>query len=280
VSEQGCVTPEAETSRVRSTNTFVNKASWEISVFVSRWRIRIHYAIAVPFVYRNWWSAYLAKGRSVATVLELRNGLKYIVRPGTSDFSVINEAVILNPYLGPGYLKLEPDATVVDVGANIGDFTIQAAKLCPAGRVYAIEPIAGYCECIERQLQLNRLENAVVLNLALGGQEGEIEIHEAGLQSSAYWGDRGGTRVRLSTLQSVMRENNIDKIDLLKMDCEGAEWDILPAAEPILPKIRQLCIEYHNGKLTADWLETWLTRNGYTVRRTAGAWNGLLWAWR
>jgi FkbM family methyltransferase len=258
----------------------VKKVWWEISVFVSRWRNRVHYVLVLPFVYRNWWRAYLAKGSSGATVLELRNGTKYFVRPRTTDFSVINEAVILNPYLGPGHLSLQLNATVVDVGANIGDFTIQVAKLCPTGRVYAIEPVAGNCECIERQLKLNQLENVKVLHLALGGQDGEVEIHEAGLQSSASRGEEIGSRVRLSALQSMMRENNIDTIDLLKMDCEGAEWDILPAAEMILPKIRQLCLEYHNSKLTVEWLEPWLTKKGFTVRRTHGTWNGLLWAWR
>jgi hypothetical protein len=77
-----------------------------------------------------------------------------------------------------------------------------------------------------------------------------------------------------------MRDNNIESIDLLKLDCEGAEWSILPAAVELLPKVKQLCMEYHNAGLKADWLEQWLKQNGYNVRRTPGEWNGLLWAWR
>jgi FkbM family methyltransferase len=263
----------------------MTKVWWGMSVFVSRWRNRIHYALVLPVIYRNWWRAYLAKSSADSTVLELRNGTKYLVRPRTTDFSVINEAVILDPYLSPGHVSLNPDAIVVDVGANIGDFTVQAAKLCPRGRVYAIEPVAANCECIERQLQLNGLANVTVLHLALGGEEGEVEIHEAGLQSSAQSSEQQASgqasqRVRLATFQSMMRESNIESIDLLKMDCEGAEWDILPAAEMVLPKIKQLVLEYHNGKLNAEWLDNWLTQKGFTVRRTTGAWNGLLWAWK
>lgn len=77
-----------------------------------------------------------------------------------------------------------------------------------------------------------------------------------------------------------MKSHRIDKIDLLKLDCEGAEWEILPAAEPVLPRIRQICLEYHNGELTANWLEEWLRAHEFEVRRTDGAWTGTLWAWR
>ena len=56
--------------------------------------------------------------------------------------------------------------------------------------------------------------------------------------------------------------------------------DILPNAEAILPRIRQLCLEFHNGKRNADWLEPWLRSKGFEVRRTSGKFNGLLWAWQ
>jgi tRNA G46 methylase TrmB len=159
--------------------------AWEFSVFLGRWRNRFHYAAAAPILYRNWWDVFLAKLRSAPTVLELRNGNKYFVRPHTTDLGVINEAVCLDPYLKPGYLHLDRDSTVVDVGANIGDFTVQAAKLCPDGHVYAVEPISGNCECIRRQLQLNDIKNVTVLHVALGDSDGEIAIHSAGGHSSA-----------------------------------------------------------------------------------------------
>jgi|HubBroStandDraft_1064217.scaffolds.fasta_scaffold202960_1 FkbM family methyltransferase len=253
---------------------------WDTSIVLSRWRTRLRYAAMAPFVYRNWWQMYLARTWSGPTILELRNGTKYSIRPRTTDLSVVNETALLNPYLGPGFFKLSPDATVVDVGANIGDFTVQAAMLCPAGRVYAVEPILGNCECVRQQLELNQSRNVTVLQFALGAKDGQTEIHSAGAVSSAYWGKAGVERVRLTSLESLMKENGIQRIDLLKLDCEGAEWDIFPAAEALLPRIDQICMEYHNGKLTADWLDEWLTKRNFVVRRTRGRWNGILWAWR
>ena len=51
--------------------------------------------------------------------------------------------------------------------------------------------------------------------------------------------------VEVVTLESLMDHYGIDSVDLLKLDCEGAEWDILPAAERVLPRVRQICMEFH-----------------------------------
>ena len=252
----------------------------QLPVLLTRWRNRLRYVLAAPFVYRNWWDVFRAKNRSKPTVLVLRNGIKYLIRRHTTDLAIINEASILNPYLAPGYLTVPPNGTVVDVGANIGDFTMQASRLCPDGLVYAIEPMAANCDSMRQQVELNQAGNVRIVQLALGAEEGELELHEAGVQSSAYFGEGKIERVRMTTLSSFMCEHDIAFIDLLKLDCEGAEWDILPAAEDILARVRQLCLEYHNGKLNSEWLEGWLKKNGYTVFRTSEPWNGLLWAWR
>ena len=253
---------------------------WGLSVFLAKWRNRLRYITAARSTYRNWWAMYLVGWLDTPLVLELRNGLRYIVRPGTTDRAVINESFILNPYLKAGYFTFPQDAVIVDVGANIGDFTMMISRLCPNGLIYAIEPIGAHADAVSMHALLNQCTNVKVLHLGLGASEGELEIHESGGQSSVYWGEGKVQRARLTTLASVMAENSIDKIDLLKLDCEGAEWDIIPGAESVLPRIRQLCMEYHNGKLNANWLENWLRDRGYEVRRTPGEWNGLLWAWR
>jgi FkbM family methyltransferase len=169
---------------------------------------------------------------------------------------------------------------VIDVGANIGDFSIQSARLCPQGKIYAIDPIKEHCERVAEHIKLNAIENVQIFQLALGGTTGDVEIRSDGSRSSTQWGSGMPIRTLQVTLPEFMRINHVEKIDLLKLDCEGAEWDILPAAESVLPVIRQICLEYHNGKLNADWLAPWLSARGYTVRRTFGQWNGLLWAWR
>jgi FkbM family methyltransferase len=233
-------------------------------------------------VFRNWWAWPLPK-LGVGVTLELRNGLRYRVRSGTTDLAVVNEAAILNPYLGPGYLQLSEDAIVIDVGANIGDFTVHVASLCPRGRIYAVEPLADNVEMIVLNSGLNGISNVEIVQVALGASEGEVEIDVAGSHSSTYYRTRDAAtqRVRLTTLAILMKEHGIDRVDLLKMDCEGAEWDILPCSDEILPRIRQICMELHlAGGWTSEKLANWLRDRGYEVIHTPAVWNGRLWAIR
>ena len=258
----------------------MDKFLWGLSVFASRWRNRLRYARKIPSTYRNWWALLLPK-LGVSVVLETRNGLRYLVRPGTTDLAVVNEAVMLNPYLAAGYLTLPEDGVVLDVGANVGDFTMQAARNCPRGRVIAVEPVSEHARMIALQTLLNRVENVVCVPVALGNREGEIEIHIEGGHSSAYWGEGKSEKVRLTTLAQLLLELRIERVTLLKLDCEGAEWDILPAAEEILPRIQQICMEFHCDRdWTQEKLASWLRERGYKVWHTPGPWNGLLWAVR
>jgi FkbM family methyltransferase len=254
--------------------------TWVCSVFFSRWRNRLRYLLSAPAVYRNWWVLPLPKLGS-AVLLELRNGLRFRIRPGTGDLGVVNEAFILNPYLGAGHVAIAEDAIVVDVGANIGDFSLHAALCCPSGRVIAVEPVAEHLRILSEHARLNRMHHITCVHRALGAADGLAEIAVNGAASRESAADEGSERVRRTTLAALMAEHNLGRIDLLKLDCEGAEWDILPTAESVLPRIRQICMEYHCERgWTPDRLAVWLRDRGYRVSHTDGPWNGLLWAVR
>ena len=127
--------------------------------------------VALPFTYRNWWAVPLPKlGKNV--VLELRDGTKYLVRAGTTDLAAVNEAAILNPYLRCPLIVLSEDATVIDIGAYIGDFTMQVARACPRGRILAVEPVSAHVRMIETQMALNHVSHVQPVRAAVGGQTG------------------------------------------------------------------------------------------------------------
>jgi len=200
------------------------------SVFLSRWRNRLRYVANAPRVYRNWWLWPLPK-LGFDTVLRLRNGLSYAIRAGTMDLSIVNEASILNPYLGGNRITLAPDMVVMDVGAIIGDFTLQAAARCPRGRVIAVEPVTEHVEALKRNIELNGFSNIEVLQLALGDGEGQSEIHVAGLASSGTFA-RPGTRsemVRKASLSTLMKELAIERLDLLNSIAKERNGRFLPA---------------------------------------------------
>lgn len=252
--------------------------AWTLSVALSRWRNRFEYVARAPLVYRNWWAMALPK-LGHATVLHLRDGRHYHVRPNTLDLATVNEAVFKNPYLANGFVRLQADSVVVDVGANIGDFAIQAARMCPEGRVLAVEPVRSAGEMIARQASLNGVANVAWIYAALSSSEGESDAARA--DSKYAPGAAALEQVRMTTLGRLMADHGLDRIDLLKVDCEGAEWDILPAAEEVLPRVRQICMEFHSERgWTGARLADWLKERGFEVLYTTGTWNGLLWARR
>jgi FkbM family methyltransferase len=251
---------------------------WRLRVAATRLQNRIGYALRSPFVYRNWWAMALPK-LGVHTILELRSGARYMVRPGTMDLAAVNETAFHDPYLRSNYVTISPDATVIDVGANIGDFAVRAARLCPLGRVIAVEPMPLYGGMIETQAKLNDLRNITWVSAALSGENGETTIGAIGSAYAAH-----GTpdqAVRVITLERLVQEQGLARIDLLKLDCEGAEWQILPAADPVLPLVRQISMEYHclHG-WTPERLAGWLQDRGFEVEHTPGSAIGLLWARR
>jgi FkbM family methyltransferase len=258
----------------------VNRLVWRTSVWLSKFRNIATYAVALPFTYRNWWAVPLPKlGKSVA--LELRNGTKYLVRAGTDDLAAINEVVILNPYLRSPHIVLAEDATVIDIGASIGSFAIQVARTCPRGRILAVDPVSAHVQMIEAQIALNRLSHVQTVRAAVGATCRMTGITGTGMTSRVSEGEDPVEVVEMITLERLMEDYAIDTVDLLKLDCEGAEWDILPAAEHVLPRVRQICMEFHCERgWTALKLAGWLRARGFVVSHTAGSWNGLLWATR
>jgi FkbM family methyltransferase len=251
---------------------------WRLSVFLSRWRDRLRYVLNAPRVYQNWWAMPLPK-LGISTVLRLRDGTRYHVRGGTLDLSVVNEQAFSNPYLGSGFVTLNADAVVIDVGANIGDFAVMAARKCPAGRVVAVEPLRSAGQIIEAQARLNSLHNITWVHAVLSDRNGTSAANRLG---SAYDTAEGAAeQVQSHTLSQLMADLQLDRIDLLKLDCEGAEWDILPSAEAVLPLVRQIAMEFHCERgWTVEKLANWLRSRGFVVRHTEGPGMGLLWARR
>jgi len=246
------------------------------------WRNRLRYIMSVPRVYQNWWLWPLPK-LGFDIVLRLRNGLRYRIRGGTADLSIINEATILNPYLGSDLIRLAPNAIVLDGGANIGDFTLQAAARCPVGRVIAVEPVAEHVAALTRNIGLSGFSNIEVLQLALGAGEGQSQIFVSGALSSETPAKPGARseRVRKASLATLMRELGVEHLDLLKLDCEGAEWEILPSSVDLFPRIHQICMEYHAHAIwSGEMLAALLDNHGYAVTLAPGRGSGLLWAVR
>jgi FkbM family methyltransferase len=176
------------------------------------------------------------------------------LRPRVGDLFGFYEIILRKDYFSAGQV-LRPGDTVIDVGANIGCFAILAAQMVgPSGRVFAIEPDASTFEQLVRNVHINEITNIVPLKMAVGATRGSTQLHSASnrLFSSIYSSVNSqpikgiDQEVEVTTIAQLMIEHNIASCEYLKLDCEGAEHDIVQTLTPeIAGRILQITLELH-----------------------------------
>jgi FkbM family methyltransferase len=183
---------------------------------------------------------------------------------------------------------------VVDLGAGFGDFAIYAAGRYPRSTVYAYEPSPVSFARLQANVRLNRADRVRSFPLAVGGRDsGPLTLYTGTRAAVQHTTVRPGAAPAAQTVQvesvplaEVFREHAIARCDLLKIDCEGAEYDILLQSDAsVLDKIRHIVMEYHDS-VTAHAhtdLVAFLRRHGFQVavrRNQAHHDLGYLYAWR
>jgi FkbM family methyltransferase len=132
---------------------------------------------------------------------------------------------------------------------------VAAAKKSPRGTIYAYEPFADSFELLTENIRLNQVGNVSAFPYAVGASVRPMHLNLGTgvpvLHSTvANESDASGpvVSVKGTSLDEVFQVHSIERCDLLKIDCEGAEFDILFNAHPhTLARINRICLEYHNG---------------------------------
>lgn len=240
--------------------------------------------------FKNWW-LYLAYKYGLAEteplVFETRNGV--IVEVPIRLLQAFKEIFMDECYLAGLEYTVPSGATVIDIGANAGYFTLFAASRFNDARVFSFEPIPVNYIQLERNRNLNSSRKIKCFPKAVAGQTGEISLSfdpRDSFTTSATVFTQADTqreyiKVPCITLQQAIEENGITRCDLLKMDCEGAEYEILYNCPPdYLRRIDQIAMEVHRGDKedqNIDALEKFFQQQGFRTRRKPV---GMLWAWR
>lgn len=158
---------------------------------------------------------------------------------------------------------IQPRMVIYDVGANVGFFTVIAARLSPQGRVVAFEPLPENSERIRHNVALNNLQNIIVRSEALSDTDAQAQFQ---VSAEPTWGQLvsvskgigpkvGTIDVKVSRLDSLVEAGEIPTPALIKIDVEGAEAGVLRGAERTLRQARPiLLIELHGTNQTVACL--------------------------
>ena len=142
--------------------------------------------------------------------------------------------------------RLAPDSVVMDIGANLGQWTLPLAlAVAPAGRVLAIEPAAAASAALRHSLALNSLSQVEAFRVALADSEGSLRLYHHGRDSSQHSLAAVGGQfevVRALTMDQFMSEQSITRLDAVKLDVEGAEELVLRGATVTLATFRPVVV--------------------------------------
>lgn len=167
-------------------------------------------------------------------------------------------AIFFQHIYTPHYLPIEENDIVVDIGANIGVFTVYAASKT-RNTVYAIEPYPHNFDAMSQNVEINQLRNVVPLRLAISDTNG-TEMFLASGQSQhhrlqkitfkmLYQESENAQYIEVPsmTLQDFMDRHQLGQIDFLKLDCEGSEESIFQSTpQAYLRRIRKIALEFHD----------------------------------
>lgn len=200
-------------------------------------------------------------------LLSLRS-LRYpiVVRAGTDDLLTVVNNVIREEY--GHFAKTFAPRVIVDAGAYIGDTSAYFLSRYPNSHVIALEPNEESHPLAAQNLRPygNRV---VLLKKALWNELTAVSF--AGMQTAAAINARG-SEVPTETIESLMAKFDLDFIDLLKLDIEGAESKVVPAGvDSWLDKVGTICLETH-GSLIEQRLIPLLTSVGFDCARFRNVW--------
>lgn len=204
------------------------------------------------FRYKNFVSLYF-KDKHVPAEAHLWNGSIFSGSHKNEMLDIIEDVIFRDVYK---INKISGRCNVIiDIGANIGAFSITTSKIC--NKVYAFEPFPPVYEIFKKNIKLNNCKNIEAVKCAVSSSDGEVDIVKgtslggnvvydliADSNHAKSFEKYSVVKMKLST---IFEKYKITQVDLMKIDCEGSEGDIISSLddkEILLTK--KYAIEFHN----------------------------------
>jgi len=220
--------------------------------------------------HKNWVeiSKLILKGKKYTKVI-LRNGMQIEAPIDNPLLQIVHKIYFKNVY-NPVYLPINANDIVVDIGANIGVFTLFAASKT-TNKVFAFEPFPENFLFLNQNINRNCLKNVIAYETAVSDKIGSDKLFcdESGGGHTMLEKLETYVEVPTTTLQKIIDTNNIKQVDFLKIDCEGAEGLILNSTPlEYLKKVRKISIEFHDNvsSLKHENLSRLLEQSGFNMQ--------------
>ena len=241
--------------------------------------------------------------RYVRLLNHIANPVEYIVRKGERHrrdlvfttkplplrfpvsaalYQVFKEIFMADVYEMDTLVRTLPaQPVVIDIGANAGFFDIQLLSKIDGATIYAYEPMPANVKTLRATLQQNpRLEKSIQLfQMAVTGKPlDKLDLfaepeENAQVVASRFAGFNENNTKKITvpciTLTAIMQSNDLRSVDLLKLDCEGSEYDILYHTNPeLIRRIGKMVVEVHDvdkDRNNVGALNTYIQSLGYTT---------------
>lgn len=227
------------------------------------WLLNILDRIFLPFLYvQNWGQTYTTRSMNAT--------IRYKMRVNSSDIIALWETWKLGVY---NKLTIKNSFTIIDIGAHIGSFSIYATQTAPKSIVYAYEPSKENFALLCENIKINKLRNIAPYNVAVSSTSGNVTFYvekNGALNSLVYNHKNHGKpqQTLCTTLSTIVKQHNLKHIDIVKIDAEGAEFNILMTTpQEVLKKIQTIICEYHeiHGLPSLLALKYFLVQHGFHV---------------
>ncbi|NWK06332.1 FkbM family methyltransferase [Marine Group I thaumarchaeote] len=201
-------------------------------------------------IFKNWYvypKVYWQLTNDKIVVFETKTGLKIKIRVKSTDLMALTNVWMINEYDVDGF-EINSSDIIIDVGAHIGLFSLLVSQFCKTGKIFSFEPIRENFDLLVSNLALNHIENVFPFNVGVSKKSGKLNLFLNNDQSAHSIFPKGSESITVEaiSLQKIFDEKQISSCKLLKLDCEGAEYDIIDSL-PVeyLDKIQNMAIEYH-----------------------------------
>ena len=182
-------------------------------------------------------------------IFETKTNLKIKIRTDSTDLMALTNVWMINEYCIEDFQIAQND-TIIDIGAHIGLFSLLVSQFCKAGKILSFEPVRENFDLLVSNLKLNHIDNVLPFNMAVSKNADELSLFLNNDQSahSIFYKSSESISVESISLQKIFDENKISSCKLLKLDCEGSEYQIIDSLpSKYLDKIQNIVIEYHSA---------------------------------